>query len=117
LYSLEQDVLSLKGNYKNVGIFSWSPREEFLVFVASVGDWYEGGAGGFSVFSYDIKTRQLKTLIDEDPRFLFPAGSDRVQNAWLDEETVVLAQNFDDRKYWKLNVRTGELVPYVLPTP
>ena len=117
LQSLEQDVLSLKGNYTNVGIFSWSPREEFLVFVAGVGDWYEGGAGGFSVFSYDIKTRQLKRLIDNDSRFLFPAGSDRVQNAWLDEETVILAQSFDDQKYWKLNVRTGELVPYVLPTP
>ena len=115
LHSLEQDVLSLKGNYRNVGIFAWSPHEEFLVFVAGIGDWYEGGAGGFSVFSYDIRTRQLKLLIDEDPRFLFPAGPDMVQNAWLDEETIILAQNFDDQKYWTLNVRTGELVPYQLP--
>jgi len=115
MQSLEQDVLSLKGNYTNVGIFSWSPREEFLVFVAGEGDWYEGAAGGFSVFSYDINTRQLKLLIDNDPRFLFPAGSDRVQNAWLDEKTVILAQSFNDQKYWTLNVRTGELVPYQLP--
>jgi hypothetical protein len=56
-------------------------------------------------------------LIDEDPRFLFPAGPDRVQNAWLDEETIILAQNFDDQKFWTLNVRTGELLPYVLRKP
>lgn len=117
LQSLEQDALSLKGNYTNVGIFSWSPREEFLVFVAGTGDWYEGGEGGFSVFSYDIKTRQLKLLIDNDSRFLFPAGLDRVQNTWLDEDTVILAQNFDDQKYWTLNVRAGDLTPYVLPSP
>lgn len=113
LNTLEQQVFSLKEKYQDVGMFKWSPDGKNLIFVAGLEGWADGIAG-FSIFAYNLETRQFKLVIDKDLRQLMPVDEYGVDDIWLDHETILLNELFGS-KYWTLNVRTGELVSYQLP--
>lgn len=115
LNTLEQRVFSFKEKYQDVGMFKWSPDGKNLIFVAGLEGWADGIAG-FSIFAYNLETRQLKLLIDQDLRQLNPLDEYGVDDIWLDHETIFLGELFG-KNYWTLNVRTGELTPYTLPKP
>ena len=107
----------LKEKYEDVGMFKWSPDGKNLIFVAALEGWIdESMKAGFSIFSYNLESRQFKILIDNDLRQLMPANPYDVKNLWINSETIVLEKHYGDG-YWTLNVRTGELVPYILPKP
>ncbi len=117
LHTQDQMTFPLKEKYEDVGMFKWSPDGKNLIFVAALEGWIdESMKAGFSIFSYNLESRQFKILIDNDLRQLMPANPYDVKNLWINSETIVLEKHYGDG-YWTLNVRTGELVPYILPKP
>jgi hypothetical protein len=99
--------LVFKEKYQTIGDFVWSQDSLKVIIVAAIRDWNSSDAG-FSLFSYDIETKQLTTLVDNDAHQLLPEVNEDGDNVWLSDEVLQLA-SWDDNSICELNIRTAEL--------
>lgn len=121
-------TLHLSKKYKDVGYFEWTLDSKSFVFAAGLEGWDESNLG-LSLFLYDIETRSLITLIDDDKRNFLPS-EDRYDpgygyaplggRRWLNNDWLILI-SIEDGNQWEINIHTRELrehsSPTITPTP
>jgi hypothetical protein len=104
------EVIQIPKKFQNVGRFVWSPNIDRFVFTASYGEWYDHKVG-FSILLFDMKTSSLRTLIEDDMRFLYAVD-------WTETEKITLHQfNWlvGEEKVYFYDLTTNEIVP--APSP
>lgn len=101
--------IELDDKYIDTGAFVWTQDSKKLMFVAAFDGW-ENLKAGMSLYSLEIDTFSLETIIYDDPRLLFP------HHNWVDENTLLLSE-FLDGTLWKVNIQSGVLEPETKATP
>ena len=109
LQSMDLQSVKLADKYIDAGAFVWTRDSKQLVFVAAFDGW-EDLKTGVSLFSLDINTFSLQTIIYDDTRLLFPYDD------WIDNNTLPLGE-FMDGTMWTVNIQTGVIEPDTRPTP
>jgi WD40 repeat protein len=110
-------TVQLENNYILIGSFTWSPDNNYLIFVAAIDGW-ENDKAGFSLFRLDLKTMLLHTLVLNDSRKLVPWLFDYPsQPTWIDSNTLSLGSIAETSftNDWSININTGQVIP--IPTP
>ncbi|MBT3321851.1 MAG: hypothetical protein HN392_06160 [Anaerolineae bacterium] len=114
--------INLPQTYIDVGRFEWSPDGKSLVFIAGLDGWL-WSEGGFSLFVYDLSNRSVREIIKNDMRYLGSPETYNLENPWFDDNHIILDDICSEYGYavsnsdfWLLDIDTGELVSYVLPS-
>lgn len=118
IYDLKNDktlAIPVVQEYSRIGMFSWSPGSQKIVFVGAFPDWENTSPdfkqGGFSLLLLDVKTKTITPLIENDIRFLQPLLYE--ENAWVNNDEILLSAR--DGSTYALNISTEEIV--LQPTP
>lgn len=118
IYDLENDkdlVIPVVQGYAQIGMFSWSPDGQKIVFVGAFPEWEnispEYKQGGYSVLLLDIKTKKTTVLIENDIRFLQPLLYE--ENVWVNNDEILLSAR--DGFTYALNISTEKIL--LQPTP
>ncbi|MBI5933582.1 MAG: hypothetical protein HY867_07720 [Chloroflexi bacterium] len=101
LYDSEY-VIRLPEKFESLGRFVWSPDNTQFAFTATYGEWYDGKIG-FSSYVFDTKDLSLRTLFEDDLRFLYTV-------AWTENEKITLNQ-FNEENVYYYDLTTNEIIP------
>ena len=106
LETREEKAIKLDGQYSDVGAFVWTLDNSRLIFAAVFDEWKSS-----SLYSLEMSSLTLNTIIDNDARLLFPTSKWGYQgkwSSWKDENTLFLSE-FVHPKDWAINVQSGTL--------
>lgn len=120
IYNLKNDKVStipVAQSYSQIGIFSWSPDSQNIIFVGAFPDWEnqvlpESEQGGFSLLLVNVKTKSITILLDKDIRYLTP--SLYKENDWANNDEIFL-YSIEDSLVYTFNIQTGQVL--LQPTP
>ncbi len=114
----ENIPIQLGTNYENIGVFSWSPDNKMLIFVAASGNWEDnipapsaGSKSGFSLLLLNLETMKITTLIDNDIHLLRPSQ----EETWISNEKIRL--NDAKGNVYLYEIGEGRLLIQPTPTP
>ena len=101
LYDSEY-VIRVPEKFESLGRFVWSPDNTRFAFTATYGEWYDGKIG-FSAYVFDTRNLSLRTLFEDDLRFLYTVD-------WAESEKITLNQ-FNEEKIYFYDLTTNEIIP------
>lgn len=106
LQTREEETIELDGHYSDVGTFVWTLDNSKLIFTAVFDGWSSA-----SLYSLEMSSLTLNTVIDTDKRLLFPTSKWGYQgnwSFWKDQNTLFLSE-FVNPQGWAVNIETGVL--------
>ncbi len=119
IYDLENDkdgVIPVAHGYAQIGMFSWSPDGQNIIFVGAFPDWDmfspDSKQSGFSLLLLNIKTKTVTVLVENDNRFLQPLLY-KENDAWVSNDEILLSAR--DGSTYALNISTEKIL--LQPTP
>ncbi len=100
LYDSEY-AIRVPEKFESLGRFVWSPDNTQFAFTATYGEWYDGKIG-FSAYVFDTRNLSLRTLFEDDLRFLYTV-------AWTENEKITLNQ-FNEENVYFYDLTTNQII-------
>lgn len=120
LYSGEEILFDIEGDYLLSGIFVWHNNSSSLVFASAMNGW-EDGNDGISIYKISIKDLRLERILSRDKRLLIPYLEYETNNYWVNENLLyVTSLNYLSYEYFSklvLDVKTGSVDILATPEP
>ena len=104
----QERVFPVSAEFINYGQFVWSPDSSRIVYVAAKELLYEeDGETGLTVFLIDLQENVVRTLFEDDTRYLYPI-------AWP-EYSFIIFETYHEWQTYRFDLLTGEILPVAWP--
>lgn len=117
LTSQDKRKTEVKGDCADVGGFVWKSDGINLIFVCKING-LANESSGTSIFSLNTNNMEIKTILKNDKRLLFPTSlltKDRNGSYWTDTGSLFL-ESQNDNKMYVLDINTGTVTPVITYT-